>query len=312
MSLEAGHDGVSVRYCALTEAAGQLINEDTCLAVETTRGAIIIVADGVGGQARGEVASDLAARAANEYLIDPARPFGTDAIEGALALAQARLRDEIDRMPRARTMRTTLLIAQGTRESLWIGHVGDCRAYLIRDGRAERLTRDDTLVQTLLDLGQIDEKGARSHAKGNVLLQSLGDPKDLEFHVTGPVSMRAGDVLVACSDGLSDVLEDHEIAAAATSGKSDAIARRLMDEALGRHAPDNVSVGVMVWRRSERGVSIAARRQKAARAPRRDPFRMVAVVCIAALILLALFAFYRRQHRHVVSAASASRIAAVG
>ncbi|MEI8256040.1 MAG: PP2C family serine/threonine-protein phosphatase [Deltaproteobacteria bacterium] len=295
---------LSVRLCAMTDAAGQASNEDACLALETARASMVLVADGVGGHARGEVASDIAICAAKDFLTGPEAPLpGPEALRDALDCAQRALRDEIERTPRARTMRSTLMIAMANREQLWIGHVGDCRAYMVRDGVARQLTRDDTIVQSLLDMGQIDAIAARKHSKGNVLLQSIGDPKEIEYHVSDPIPVRENDVLIVCSDGLSDVVEDGEIAASVRSGTSDDMARRLVDAALARKAPDNVSVAVMVWRKSQRRLSIAARKHPHASPGRKkrrksDHFMVAVAVSLLAAGMLIATAVYRKQsHR---------------
>src|SRR5262249_13666860 len=154
--------------------------------------------------------------------------------------AQRGLEEATTRRPQYHDMRSTGLIVLAARRCMWVGHVGDSRAYLVRDGKARRLTQDDTLVQTLVCMGQLDPLKAKHRSQAHVLLQSLGDPRELEYHVSGAIETRLGDVVVACSDGLSDVLSDREIAALAQGGTSKDIAKRLLEAAIAKDAEDNV------------------------------------------------------------------------
>ncbi|MEI8254519.1 MAG: protein phosphatase 2C domain-containing protein [Deltaproteobacteria bacterium] len=301
-------DPLSIQWSALTDAAGQPSNEDACIAIEAVGATVLIVADGVGGQAQGEVASDTVVRAATEYLCRRADVHDSPAklLTAAFEFAQDALRTVIVNSPMARSMRSTLLIAMATRSSLWVAHVGDSRAYLIRGGTVTQLTRDDTIVQTLMDLGQLDRGAARRHSKRNVLLQSLGDPKDLDIHVSESLAPEEGDVLVVCSDGPPDVLDDSEFAACAGTGTSAQMAAALMAAALERHAPDNVSVGVLVWRKSQKRLSVAASGHGQPIARPRDHFRAVAVVLLLVLAALVAAGIVRRTTRRFGSAAAAA------
>jgi protein phosphatase len=202
-----------------------------------------------------------------------------------------------------RDMRSTALLVLGTANEAWIGHVGDSRAYLVREGRAERLTRDDTLVQSLVDLGQLSDEAAKTHSKANVLMQSVGDPKALEYHVRGPIEVRANDRIIACSDGLWEVMTDADLATQASQGDPDEVAARLVKLALASNASDNVTVGVMHWRASgARPLTAKHRIVLPAAAAKRSPTKKRRSARVEVLVLLSLLAivagaFLARMYR---------------
>jgi serine/threonine protein phosphatase PrpC len=206
---------------------------------------LIAVADGVGGQPAGEVASDIMVRvlAGVEELAD--RPGGDPA--AALRDAVVRANQQIREVVRANRgnngMATTVTAVALDGDRLCIVHVGDSRGYLLRDGELWQVTRDDTYVQELVDGGYLTAAQARRHPQRSLITNAVqgGDLRPATVTLPG----RAGDRLLLCSDGLSDVVPDETIAATLlTYGDPVDCAAQLIKEAHRAGAPDNVTVVV--------------------------------------------------------------------
>jgi PPM family protein phosphatase len=204
---------------------------------------LVAVADGVGGAAAGEVASRLAIDAVAHLA---GRRLGGP-LEAALADAVAEANDTIGFVAACRPltagMSTTLTtVALGDDGGYALASVGDSRAYLLRDGALTRLTRDDSFVQELIDRGELTPAQARSHPQRSLVLDTLdGRPR-----ADRPTRLqaRAGDRLLLCSDGLSDMVDDEAIAGALREPSREACAERLVALALAAGGRDNVSVVV--------------------------------------------------------------------
>jgi len=204
---------------------------------------IVAVADGVGGHAAGEVASHWAIEALNQLAKRRlSAPLEVE-IAKAVAWGNQTIGFVAECRPDMAGMSTTLTaIALGDDDTLVIVNIGDSRTYLLRDGALTQLTRDDSFVQELVDRGHITLEQARSHPSRSLVLRALdGDPERRPAITT--LAARAGDRLLLCSDGLSDVVEDDLIRAALAGGRSrEACADRLVELALDHGARDNVSV----------------------------------------------------------------------
>jgi PPM family protein phosphatase len=215
-------------------------NEDSAFASAR----IAAIADGVGGAAAGEVAS----RAAIDALVHLDKCRLDEPLDRALAAAVASGNAAIGFIagcrPATAGMSTTLTAVALDDDGYLVTNVGDSRTYLLRDGALERLTRDDSLVQRLVDSGAVSPAEARSHPQRSLVLDALdGDPGRRPPAVTA-VAARAGDRLLLCSDGLSDALDDERIAGLLGIADREACAERLVAAAITAGARDNVSVVV--------------------------------------------------------------------
>jgi protein phosphatase len=214
-----------------------------------THGSLFMVADGMGGAAAGELASQMAADAIYEYMTtvwstDPeptAERFATrmrEAVEHANAALYAYAAEHSE----VRGMGTTVTAAGVFGAELFLAQIGDSRGYLIRSGQAIQLTRDQSLMQRLVDAGEMTEEEAERSERRNIILQALGpDPRvkvDLSWQ-----ELRRGDTLVLCSDGLSGIVRRDEIARVA-AGEPDLVrlCAALIDVANERGGPDNITV----------------------------------------------------------------------
>jgi len=197
-----------------------------------------VVADGVGGEAAGEVASATAAYVTCALTMAPYTDL-LSVLAEAVALSHEQLALGSDLAPARAGMATTLtaLLTDGSQVAL--AHVGDSRAYRLRDGALVQLSRDHTFVQTLVDGGVITPSEARTHPRRNVVLQAVDGVRPAHPDLT-IVDVRPGDRVLVCSDGLTDVVEDDAIRSCLADDPLIA-AGRLVDAALAAGARDNVT-----------------------------------------------------------------------
>jgi protein phosphatase len=169
---------------------------------------LFAVADGMGGAQAGEVASQLAASALEAGDSDGLE--GTTRIGALIQEANRRIYERASTDPTASGMGTTMTVALVEGMTVAIGHVGDSRAYLVRDDHMEQLTEDHSLVNELLKTGKLSEEEAQIHPQRSVITRAVGTDPDVD--VDGfTIEAEDGDVFLICSDGLSDMVEDEEI-----------------------------------------------------------------------------------------------------
>ncbi|HEX3900188.1 MAG TPA: protein phosphatase 2C domain-containing protein [Mycobacteriales bacterium] len=212
-------------------------NEDSLYA--GTR--LLVVADGVGGSVAGEIASKLTVQALAPLDGDAAITDPLAALREAVLRADVALRDAIDQDPHLAGMGTTLTAILGAGDGVGLAQLGDSRAYLLRDGQMTQISRDHTLVQSLVDEGQITPEEAAVHPRRSWILRALDGRGEAEPDLI-PLSPVAGDRYLLCSDGLSDYVEAAAIAAALADGDDpQQVCERLVELALQAGAPDNVT-----------------------------------------------------------------------
>lgn len=186
-------------------------NEDTF--VVNCKANYCLVADGMGGAAAGETASQIFAQTADEIFADSVPRTEQD----VLACVQSTFRNANDRIlshvaehPEHQGMGCTAELLAFTASGFVIGHMGDSRTYRFREGVLKQLTKDHSLVQDQIDQGLITEEQARTHSMRNVILRAVGvRPSPALDTLRGPVYQ--GDIFLLCSDGLTDLVEDSEI-----------------------------------------------------------------------------------------------------
>lgn len=265
----SGNDTVVVRVSAQTDLGRTRDhNEDTFLVADLTkgttdfleagtatvgpRGSLFLVADGMGGAAAGEIASAMAADAVFEHLRSTWTASGTDSADDladqlrqAVEAANARIHQYAIEHPGSRGMGTTATVAAVFGGRLHLAQVGDSRAYLVRQGLAVQLTKDQSLIQRLIDAGELTEEQAAHSERRNIILQALGPDARIRVDVTYQ-DLRRGDVLVLCSDGLSGQVNREEIAEVATDRPDvAAVGSRLIELANERGGPDNITAVVV-------------------------------------------------------------------
>ncbi len=207
------------------------------------------VADGMGGAAGGRVASHLAIAWTYRELVsrwkeDTAEVPGlfASALGAAVHSANGHVHEQGARDPRFTGMGSTLTAVGLLGQALYVAHVGDSRAYLVRAGAVQRLTRDHSLVQRLVEAGAMTAEEAVHSPHGSVLLQALGSAPEVDVDLSWQRVCR-GDLLLLCSDGLFRVVPDTDLAAAAQAMAAPAdLCCYLVNLANERGGPDNVTV----------------------------------------------------------------------
>jgi protein phosphatase len=211
-------------------------------------GTVLVVSDGMGGALAGDVASRMAVETVREMLLGGDEPANPDVplvecLHNAAAYANYAIHRKSVEDPRCSGMGATLTAAAVTQDALDFVQVGDSRAYIIRGDEIRLATKDQSLVQQLVDVGQISEADAETHMFRNVILQALGAQSELAPVMTR-VPVRSGDIVLLCSDGLSGKLRADEIRemVAAAEGDLEAACRALVEEANRRGGEDNITV----------------------------------------------------------------------
>jgi serine/threonine-protein phosphatase Stp1 len=214
------------------------INEDAMLSRPDL--GLWAVADGMGGHDAGEVASALVVDMLEKAPARPQLSARIDAARIALHAANRQLLSMAESGGDKRTIGSTIVLLAVDAASFACLWAGDSRAYLVRDGVLEQLTHDHSLVQQLVDSGDIDPKSAAQHPNANIILRAVGAAPDLDIDgIEGSVS--AGDVFLLASDGLTRLIGDQELLEVLRMPDMEAAADRLMNLSLARKAPDNVT-----------------------------------------------------------------------
>jgi serine/threonine protein phosphatase PrpC len=202
---------------------------------------LFAVADGMGGAQAGEVASRLAAAAFREYR-EADRLAPEERVAAIIKEANRRIYDRARTDSEVSGMGTTVTAALLSDGRVVIGHVGDSRAYRIRDGRLEQLTEDHSLVADLMRSGRLTAEEAEGHPQRSVITRALGTDPDVDVD-TLVVEAEAGDLFLLCSDGLSTMVSDAEVLRTVErAGSLDDAARDLVRAANSGGGEDNVTV----------------------------------------------------------------------
>ncbi len=204
-------------------------------------GSLYIVADGLGGGQRGKMAARYAAQRVMQVYYESLDPDLGLRLRLAVEAANADLYDYAQAQPQLVKMGATLVAAAIRGEQLHVAAVGDSRAYLIREGEIERVTRDHTLVQQLLDEEAITPEEAVEHPRRDVVLRMLGADETINVDIFD-LRLRPDDTLLLCSDGLTRHLRDEEIVQVVSTASPRSAAEKLVQKALDRGGKDNVSV----------------------------------------------------------------------
>jgi len=255
-------DGTRVRVAGLSEVGRvRKINEDAFVVTDLAtghpldaaagteelevgpRGVLLALSDGMGGHAAGEVASALVLDALRASLAgasesEPVEATVTTAIDSANAEVRRNAAEDGKRGMGA-TLTAVLLQAA----EAFVVEVGDSRAYLLRGDSLQQLTRDQTLVQLLVESGALSAEEARTSSRKNILLQAVGSVEELKVAISR-LKLRRDDRLLLCSDGLSNGMSDDEMGRLLAGDEPAAACRQLVDLANERGGADNLTVVV--------------------------------------------------------------------
>ncbi len=213
------------------------------------RGSLFMVADGMGGAAAGELASAMATdliyhHMSTAWAQDPNPTAGRFAyrMKEAVELANERLYTYAREHPEVRGMGTTVTAAGVFGDDLYLTQIGDSRGYLVRNAEAIQLTKDQSLMQRLVDAGELTPEEAEQSERRNIILQALGPDPRVKVDLTRQ-TLRRGDVLIICSDGLSGLVKREEFAQLAGEFPDlPELCSALIDLANERGGPDNITV----------------------------------------------------------------------
>jgi protein phosphatase len=241
-----------IKVYGLTDIGRRRENNQDQLLVDDRHG-VYAVADGMGGHAAGEVASQIAIEALEDAMsADSWHPGEASAQEIFERLEQAfkegnrRICESVVSRGEWRGMGTTIVALVASGDRALIGHVGDSRAYLLRDGRLVRLTNDHSWVSEQVRLGLLTDEEAHKHPMRNIITRALGNREELEVDVTQEEFL-PGDIYLLCSDGLSSMLSDEEIRRTLCDRPHDPenACKTLVELANERGGDDNITVVVL-------------------------------------------------------------------
>ena len=248
-------DGMRVRFAGDSNVGMKRAhNEDSFYLPESER--LAIVADGMGGHASGEVASRMAVdtisgffKATQEeqqltwpFKMDKGHRYDVNRMVTAIKLANLKIHEQAQKDPRCHGMGTTVVSALFVDDALVVGHVGDSRLYRRREGVFEQITEDHSLLNDYIKMKHLSPDEIAAFPHKNVIVRALGmkDTVQVDVHVDAP---RLGDVYLICSDGLSGMIKDEEIAEIAMSDRDlDVVCERLITTANKNGGLDNITV----------------------------------------------------------------------
>ena len=212
----------------------------------TPHGLLFIVADGMGGHAGGATASQMTVNHMKRALREADIRSPSDALDYSVRAANRAIFETAQRRPDLRGMGSTVVSVLMSGDVAWLAHVGDSRIYMLRDKQLMCLTKDHTMVQRMVDDGFLTEEDAENHPSSHVLSRSLGGRDLVEVEMAGaPLQMKVGDIFLLCSDGLTGLVRDGEIARTLLQYELHTAARLLVDEANSRGGYDNSTIALI-------------------------------------------------------------------
>jgi len=208
------------------------------------RGSLFVVADGMGGHAAGEIASGLAVEVVRRVYYARKEPV-PESLMIAFETANRAILEHGRRTPGCSGMGTTCTALVMQDDQLWLAHVGDSRAYILHKGKLKQLSGDQTLHAQMIREGLLLEEEVEAASGGNVILQALGTSPNIEPAVWEKgIPLTAGDIVILCSDGLWNMVDNETIAEVAGSRAPADACKDLIAAALAAGGYDNVSVGI--------------------------------------------------------------------
>ncbi len=243
----------------------------------THQGHLFLVADGMGAHAVGEKASELAASIIPHTYHKHAQQGPVPALRKAFIEANASIHSRGQQNREFEGMGTTGTALLLRAEGAWVGHVGDSRAYRIRDGRIEQLTFDHSLVWVYARQQRMDPDAVQN-IPSNVIVRSLGPEPLVQVDIEGPHPLQDGDIFVLCSDGLSGQLTDHELGAVVSALPPAEACRFLVDLANLRGGPDNITVVIVRVGSAPTGGAVTPAAPRGRRLARLVPWPLLALL----------------------------------
>lgn len=220
--------------------------------VQARKGVLVVVADGVGGNRGGEVASKMGVDVVSRVYYGEGSDPGS-ALQKAFMRANAEIYARAQGDPALQGMGTTCVALALRGDRAWYVHVGDSRLYLVRNGTTYLMTQDDSAVMEMVRGGMLTLEEARRHSDKNVILRALGTRPDVAVNGWDePLPVKEGDRFLLCTDGLYDLVDDDEIRGAAESGDIQRGCETLVEIAKSRGGFDNITAGLVEVRSPDR------------------------------------------------------------
>lgn len=208
-----------------------------------------IVCDGMGGTKAGEVASLLACETAKKYIVENFKENLSDEkikelIINSIKISNEEIFKKAQENKNYLGMGTTIVLALICKNTIHIAHIGDSRAYIISNKKIEQLTKDHSMVQEMVESGEITSEQAKNHPKKNIITRALGVSKDIEIDYKA-TSLKENDVIFLCTDGLSNYIDDKNILKYIKKYSGQEIVDRLVDKANELGGNDNITALIM-------------------------------------------------------------------
>jgi serine/threonine protein phosphatase PrpC len=234
----------------------RLNNEDACghivpatPAELAEKGAVFVVADGMGGHRGGEIASRIAVRTILAFYSADGEQNRSQALAFAFREANKTIIEESVADSALFGMGTTCTALAIHEGRAYFAHVGDSRGYMLRDGVLSQITNDHSIVGEMVRSGIISDEDARHHPKRNVITRSLGAQEDTAADIPAiPLRVQAGDVFMLCSDGLTTYLSDQDVATLLSDGTPEEACKKMVKMANEAGGRDNITVMVIAVR----------------------------------------------------------------
>lgn len=240
------HGYTGHRYGSITHPGlVREINEDSIGFYRAGDAVLAVLADGIGGHNAGEVASRICVETLRDVFLESEADNPENILRKGLLEAGENILRQGSADINLRGMGTTVVAAVIRGRQCWYSHLGDSRLYLFQPDRLERLTRDHSVPQELLDRGLITEQQAKGHRMAHVITKALGIPgiTDADIQVR-KITLSEGSGLLLCSDGLTDLVSDDEIYSEVTGRTPQKACNDLLELVLARGGHDNVSIQI--------------------------------------------------------------------
>ncbi len=236
---------MKTRVHGLTDVGRRRENNQDQLLVDHERD-VYAIADGMGGHAAGEVASSIAIQALSETIAEPSGETVDRLLVDAFQEGNRRICESVLARGEWRGMGTTIVALVRRNDKVIIGHVGDSRTYLLRDGVLAQLTDDHSWVAEQVRMGLLTDEEAHKHPMRNIVTRAMGNRLELEVDVSEQ-AVQPGDVFLLCSDGLNSMIGDDLIGDILTANREDPVeaCRALIDAANEHGGDDNITVIVL-------------------------------------------------------------------
>jgi serine/threonine protein phosphatase PrpC len=270
------------------------LNEDYMAHFDTPYGYCVIVCDGMGGHAAGDVASQGAVEAIKHYLQDGkiTKLDAASSLHNAIEFANYKLREMVQQNPELAGMGTTCVMVLISKSEMHMAHAGDSRVYLIRDKHIRQLSKDHSTIQNLIDTGILTEEEAKESEKRNQITKAIGIFEKVSPTVTKvPFMLKYNDRILLCSDGLTGHVESNEILDIINDNSDVQVASiKLVEKANLDGGSDNITVQVIHYA----GSSLVIRTHR----PLKRILRIVAIVLIISALGFAAYSKWGSLLKH--------------